>query len=1106
MSLDVVRVAYGDPAFEALSAAIRAAKEDDPFRLVTVVVPRGAVGLATRRRLASAPPGVLNVRHLVLARLAGELAVAWLAGAGRRPIATSLVYEAVRAALAGCGDGVLPATGDQPSTVRAMVRTYREMAAASTRTLDLLAGQSPRARQVVGVIRAVRQQLAGRYDEVDLLRAAQHAVLRAPERLAELTGPVVVHLPTRLGPAEADLLEALAAAVDVTVVVGLTGDEGADEPAAAIVRRLVGPPSEGDADPTIAGVGRAIEPVMAPTRPTAGSLMPVSVPVAATEVWTAPSADAEVLMAVRRLMTLHERGTPLERMALLHGGNDPHPRLVHDVLAAAGLPFNGGGIRPLSATVPGRALVGCLELGDGGWRREDVIDWIAGAPLRHGGQPVPDATWDLLSCQAGVIAGLGEWRDRLVTHAADLRRRAARAERREREADDAAGTTTGPLPDALRRDAAQCADLLSFVEDVAARLTEPVDTWAGWAEWGRRLLRDLLGDAARRDRWPIHEAAAFEAVSEVLANLAALDELGGRPGLSRLRMALQAELEVPAPQTARSGRGILTGPVAAAVGLDLDVVWVLGMTDGSFPAPATDDVLIPDRERERVDAEHEVPRRQARRAESHRDLLAALAGASVRVLSYPVGDQRTGRELRPARPVLDALGNLAGAGRIYAKDLPLTGAALRAAAGTVRAVPSLAAAVTSGWTPVDLGDWDLRALTRWVESGVGVDRHFLAHDDAVVAGGLAMRRGRRRSTFTRYDGGIGGIPAPSPAGGVARSATRLEEYARCPRRYLFGTVLELSARDRPEELLRISPLDRGLAVHRILEEFVSGQILRSAPEPISPERSWGPDDEEELLRIADEIFADLEAGRRAGRPAMWEVDRVATLASLRRFLRQDERHRRERQAVPVAVEETFGMATGGDPVLVGIGGGRTVPFKGRIDRMDRTSDDGVAVVDYKSGRAGAPDGPDGDPLAGGTSLQLAVYGLAARQRLRPAGAVVAGYWRLGAEDGPAWIDLSPEIEERLTVVVGAIVDAIESGVFPARPGPARHGSAGANCAVCPFDAMCPTDRRRQWERKRSDRRLADYLALAEPAPGGEPAPHSMAGPEPGPLPDAGSVT
>ena len=76
----------------------------------------------------------------------------------------------------------------------------------------------------------------------------------------------------------------------------------------------------------------------------------------------------------------------------------------------------------------GRTLLGLLALPDGGFRREDVFAWLAGARLRHEGRSISVTAWERLSREAGVVAGRTDWDLRLATLAARLDGDAALAE------------------------------------------------------------------------------------------------------------------------------------------------------------------------------------------------------------------------------------------------------------------------------------------------------------------------------------------------------------------------------------------------------------------------------------------------------------------------------------------------------------------------------------------------------------------------------------------------------------------------------------------------------------------------------------------------------
>jgi ATP-dependent helicase/nuclease subunit B len=1037
MSLSVRVAAYGDEVFGELSRALEVAQAGDPLRLVTVVVRRGPVGLAVRRRLAAAPSGIVNVRFLTLVRLAGELAGQTIAG--RRPASPAIVHEAARLVLAESTAGFLASGREQPATVRALVRTYGELSGVSPATLTALAGQSARTAEVVRLVAAVRERLAGHVDDAALVAAAVAAIGRDPVAVTT-TGPVVVYLPRFVRPTDQMLVHALAEHVPVTVVVGSTGDREVD---GVELRPWPSATRGAGAEPAAAATG--------------------------TRVLVAPSADAEILLVVRQLMAANAAGTPLERMAVVHGGAAPYPRLVHDTLEGAGIPFNGTGVRSLASTVAGRTLLGLFELVDHGWRRDQVTAWLTSAPLRHRGRPIPATAWDVLSAAAGVVGGLSEWVDRPAAYAAGQRERAA----------------MGPDDGSARQRAADRSEWLSsFMAELGRHVAASPTSWAGWAEWAKDRLDQLLGGPSSRADWPTREVAALEAVIDGLTGLIGLDDLGGPgPGLADFRAALAAELDAPAPQTSRFGRGVLVGRVGDVVGLDLDVLCVVGMAEGAFPERSADDVLVPDRDREACG--DELPLRAARAVEARRDYLAALAAAPVRLLSCASGDQRLGRELRPSRLLLDTAEVVVGADRrLHAGDL-----ADLPTGPTYERVPSLGAAVagSAGFDePVSEADWDRQHLVRWTGSGRRLARHFLAQHDAVLERGLELRRGRRGARFSRFDGRLDDVVVATPAGdGSVQSATGLEAFAACPRRYLFSHVLGIDDAARPEAILQMGASERGNLIHRILERFVADELARPAGERVRPDRPWGPEAYDRLGRLADEAFVDVEQRGLTGRASLWQMDRSGILADLRHFLREDDRYRAATGAVPEAVEQRFGWDRA-TPVSISLGDGRSVRFRGTVDRIDRLPGGGLSVLDYKTGGRYGVDVLADDPVARGTRLQLVLYGMAAAHRYRADGPVDVGYWFVsdrGSVRGRFPRDgfrLTAAAEGRFQDVLRTLVDAIEAGRFPANPGPPEGlGGRAANCRTCPFDRICPGDRSRAWDHKRDDPWAAGYVALAD---------------------------
>ena len=142
-----------------------------------------------------------------------------------------------------------------------------------------------------------------------------------------------------------------------------------------------------------------------------------------------------------------------------------------------------------------------------------------------------------------------------------------------------------------------------------------------------RHFRALLGGEHRRTAWPAPEQKAAEQVERALDRVSTLDAVEESVDLAVFTRTLELELESDLGRVGRMGEGVLVGPIGMGVGLDLDVVVVLGLAEGLFPSPTHDDSLLPDHER--VSTGDELPLRSQRVERQHRHLLvrAGRSGA-----------------------------------------------------------------------------------------------------------------------------------------------------------------------------------------------------------------------------------------------------------------------------------------------------------------------------------------------------------------------------------------------------------------------------------------------------------------------------------------------
>lgn len=1040
-------VRYGTDAASALRAEIARLKDGEPLRPVTVVVDSNQVGVSTRRLLASgdvgsvcgAGAGLIAVTFVTPYRLAELLGASALAAQGRRPVSVPVLGAAVRQALVA-SPGAFGPVAEHAATESALVAAHKELRDLDEAALRVLAATGDRAAEVVRVHLAARELLApGWYDEEDLMAAATAAVAASPVP-ADL-GAVVVHLPQRLTRHAARLLQAVGATGELCVLAGTTGVAKAD---ADVVRSV-----------QLLGVDLGAAPAIPP--------LEGIVAADATRVITASDADDEVRAAVRVIVDAVRAGTPLDRIAVLYAAPEPYGRLLQHHLAAAGVATNGTATLPLAGRLAGRTLLGLLALPETGFRRQDVFAWLSGAPVLHQGGWAPTTAWERVSRDAGVVAGLDDWADRLQHHADRLTEVAdvLEAEGQEDEAADWRIVRN-------REEAARALDLRGFVLALAERLADATApaAWSARVRWAKRLLTDTLGGSTRRLGWPEAERRAAERLELALDRLAVLDDLDGPVGLDVFTRALTVELEGDLGRVGRFGEGVLVGPVSMGVGVALDLVVVVGMAEGTFPSSLRDDSLLPDEDREAVGGA--LALRSGHTDRLHHQLLATLGGASRQVLCVPKGDLRRSRERVPSRWVLDIASALAG--ETWWSEQLLTGAA-----PWLTHLASFDDAIRTAAVPATDQEHRLRSLLaadvqRSQLAGVAADL------DPVLAAGAETVAARWSHEITRFDGNLAGLPIPSPVGRGA-SATSLESWAKCPHGYFVRHLLRVEPVEAPEDLLQISPLDKGNLVHHALEAFLDDAITAGRVPP--PGTPWSPEDHDRLDAIASGLCDEYEAEGLTGRHLFWQRDRAKILADLHRFLDEDHAHRAATGVTPLATELPFGIGAAA-PLAFPLPDGRTVPLRGKADRVDRDADGRLHVLDYKTGSASPYKGlaPE-DPHQGGRRLQLAVYGLAARQHAdAPEAPVRAEYWFTSAKGrfDKLGYDITDEVLAQVSEAMGAIVEGIEGGVFAPHPQP-HTTSPFPDCPACDPDNLGTTEVRRQFERKLADPFLAGYVAL-----------------------------
>ncbi len=1030
---------YGRPARERLQALVAEAKAGNLFAPVTVVPPNAYAGIGLRRAMAG-DGGLLNVGFMALARLAEQLGAPTMASQRRRPLSAAAEMAVIRTvAVEVVGQKPLGSVAAHTTLHQSLQAAFKELVRLTEAELDLLAGEGSLRQATVELYRRFRERTAEYYGPEDEAWAAAEAVRsgRGQPALQDV-GALVFFLLTRPSPGEAALLTTLSNAAPCSLVVGRTGEAGVDDAEGAWWERF----GEASADRSADLDARS------------------------ESIVSAPDAREEVRQAVRDMLQRAEAGVPFHRMAALYRRQDPYAFQLRMELGFAGIPAAGPDPSPLRESVPGRLLTGMLDVIKEDFSRAALMRWLADAPVWNAASNRSASSelqrWEGLSRQAGVVRGLEQWKERLQGLTASMAQRRQGAEAR------------GDLTEAQARgyvEAIACAERLLALVEQLAQVKPPADgsSWSAFAKWAKDAI-DRYGQG--KNDWPAQQQDALGRVESALEELGKLEAVEPATNLAGFQQALDHALSAYMGRSGATGTGVFVASLGAATGMEFDTVWLLGMSEGDYPGRSGEDPLLPEYVRAQV-LKGALPLRREAQLHERRDYLAALAGGERQRLSYSRVDPVTRRPQYPSPWLLEAASTLVGervsSERLHTYD-----------ASWLTVIESMEDALwmAEDGRAADGHEYDVLALARWQRAGSRLHRHPLASDGGPLGRALAMERARATNRLTEWDGYVGGIAGSSGrlSGSLSQvmSPTRLEAWATCPYRHFLGNVLNLSAWETPEDVLTISPLERGSLVHAILERFIKEAMDAGAP---SPRDGWTLLQRERLREIAQEAFREAEQRGVTGRRVLWEVAQEDILQDLERFLDDDEQYRAHEGMQPRYAEYAFGFD--GPPVAMALPDGSEVRFRGFIDRVD-VAQDGLraVVVDYKTGSSQQYEKMKDAPLVAGKRLQLPVYALAVRETLLPDAALRAEYLFISANGGYTRVPVTLDaIESQFRNTVQAIAEGVRGGVFPANPGPPGFGGP-ENCRYCDFQRICPTNKLALWARKGDSPQAAAYRLLS----------------------------
>ena len=892
----ITLTSVGSSSLSELQSAVSRAQSHDPFARVIVIADHFDAATALRHYLGAS--GMMNVTVQTGRRFAAELAAPILRSRGLKPLTWLLERQAVRAV----AEDSVRRYGFDSQGGRLM---RNSLAAAFRRMQEPAPAEDPGDG---GAMNALAERLLkdfldlvnrkGYYTPAEVSEMAAEAVSdshHAARRLPQ----VIYYLPRRLSTGDLQLAKALLERSRCDVILGLTGDEDADEPALDLLGRLT------DRD--------------VPTPVTVPPLQRLAED-GGLSIVAAPDPEEEVRTVVRSIVG---DDLPFHRTAVIYRQDNPYASLLRQALDIAGVPYSGTERRTLANTPSGLLLLGLVDMvsnlgGEGAVESERFIEWMTSTPVRNtavsdedgdSSQMVPASQWARLSRQSRAGGPPELWESRLETHASQEE---ARYLEREEE-----------IPDRVQDERRRATELGQFVSTLSQSLGDLVESGGTWRSVSAKLKHLLISYL-----WVVVDESSEDRrrIDEFLDSLEGLDEWDAPFGAQELKQVVQEGLQSPVSDRGRPvGSGVYLGPPAGIAGADYARVYVVGMVEKQFPPRAITSPWLG----------VSSSRAQKEMALEWYDFLSAMSAAGSAVLSWPAATAERAASY-PSRWLIEAANVLH---RNAGADERLTYETITQDVGDkpwLTFVASREAGLRqlagADMNPADASDYNLSHM-------IGLRPEQVEHHPAIVrdprmVGALRAGVARSGDLLSEWDGLVSpGSPQLEEVGTAESpiSPSALETLANCPYRYFLGRVLGISAsvEDNDGEL---SNMDRGLLVHEILDRFVKDEGTT----------------EEELLAIAEEEFDSAEARGATGYHLLWEIEKDEIREGLRQFLTAESAWLGGTPESSDA-EVNFGGDAGAGDVSIELEGIGEVHFRGKVDRVDALGDE-VRVRDFKTGK------------------------------------------------------------------------------------------------------------------------------------------------------------
>ncbi|MGQ9888638.1 MAG: PD-(D/E)XK nuclease family protein [Aggregatilineales bacterium] len=566
--------------------------------------------------------------------------------------------------------------------------------------------------------------------------------------------------------------------------------------------------------------------------------------------------------------------------------------------------------------------------------------------------------------------------------------------------------------------------------------------------------REAAPEIAARDLAALDQLKrALRGLLEAQALLGALagpDDVDAERFLDELRALIAGTSIERGPS--RAGQVLVT-TVTDARGLPHRHVFIPGLSEGIFPPALAEDPLYLDTERQALSAAGVRLETAAERA-ADEGLFLQLIGQASQTLTLSRPTVQDGAPWVASHLWRAVTQTLADADEIVrACRVPLNAVA---GPNEAASLAEAALAAANGLNAPTLAP-DAAALYNWLRAAQPA---FWSRINRARQAELSRMS---RQPHDRYSGRLRNpclIARAAAVVGPGRvwSASQFNDLGACGFRFFAKRLLRLQALEEPEDALDASAL--GTINHAVLEAAyrqIRQRGLEIAPENLDAALAA-------LHAAAGPLLDAAPQDYRFPADARWEQERAALLRRLEALVRQDFSDSSPVRAVsaaprrPYLLETALAVHNRSAAINVEVDGApEDLRVAGYIDRMDAV-DDGVIVIDYKSGSKAIPV----SEMRAGRNFQMMVYLLAAQRVLEaqpgadvPRRVLGGLFWHISARKASGNMRLdNPDSAAALDEArahLGRYISAARRGDYSVAP---RKLENGRCAAYCEFAQLC----------------------------------------------------